>query len=138
MFKVVDGKAARWPQGFYSALWLERVTITRTLGCSPYFAAHGIHPVLPFDIDEATYLVLPPDTVLSDEDLLAHWEKEFLKHQTDLDDLRQHVHAAHLSHMDRFSWEHASKIKDYNFTPGSLILIQNTRFEKSLNRKMRP
>jgi len=87
MFKVINGEAARWPQGFYSALWLERVTTTHTLGCSPYFAVHGVHPILPFDIDEATYLVPPPNAVLSDEDLLARRGKEFLKHQTDLDDL---------------------------------------------------
>jgi len=79
MFKVVDGDASHWPKGFYSALWSEHITTTRTLGCSPYFAAHGVHPVLPFDIDEATYLVPPPDSVLSDEDLLAHHGKEFAK-----------------------------------------------------------
>jgi len=39
--------------------------------------------------------------------------------------------------MDRFSRDHASKIKDYNFTLGSLVLIRNMHFEKSLNRKMR-
>jgi len=87
MFKVVNSEAACWPQGFYSALWSERVTTTQTLGCSPYFAAHGVHPVLPFDIDEATYLVPPPDAVLSNEDLLARRGKEFLKCQTDLDNL---------------------------------------------------
>ena len=40
--------------------------------------------------------------------------------------------------MDRFSCEHATKICDYNFPSGSLVLMWNTRFEKSLNRKMRP
>jgi transposase InsO family protein len=138
MYKVVDGEASRWPQGFYPALWSERVTTTRTLGCSPYFAAHGIHPILPFDIDEATYLVPPPDTILTHEDLLARRGAEFAKRQSDLDGLRQRVHAARLAHMDRFSREHASKIHDYDFTPGSLVLVRNTRFEKSLNRKMRP
>ena len=138
MYKIVDGDASRWPQGFYAALWSERVTTTRTLGCSPYFASHGVHPILPFDIDEATYLSPPPETILSHEDLVARRGKEFIKRQTDLDALRQRVHAARLAHMDRFSREHASKIWDYNFTPGSLVLIRNTRFEKSLNRKMRP
>ena len=138
MYKVVDGDAARWPQGFYPALWSERVTTTRTLGCSPYFAAHGIHPILPFDIDESTYLMPPPDTILSEEDLLARRATEFAKRLSDLDALRQRVHAARVSHMDRFSREHASKIHDYDFPTGSLVLVRNTRFEKSLNRKMRP
>jgi len=57
------------------------------LGCSSYFVAHGVHPVLPFDIDGVTYLVPPPDAVLSDEDLLACWGKELAKRLTDLDEL---------------------------------------------------
>ena len=40
--------------------------------------------------------------------------------------------------MDRFSREHATKIKDYNFMSSSLVLMQNTWFENSHNRKMRP
>jgi len=40
--------------------------------------------------------------------------------------------------MNQFSKEHASKIHDYNFAPGSLVLVQNTQFEKSLTRKMHP
>jgi hypothetical protein len=138
MYKVIDGDAARWPQGFYPALWSERITTTRTLGCSPYYASHGVHPLLPFDIDEATYLMPPPESILSEEDLLVRRAKEFAKRQSDLDDLRHHVHAARVAHMDRFSREHASKIRNYDFSPGSLVLIRNTRIEKSLNRKMRP
>ena len=44
---------------------------THTLACSLYFAAHGIHPILPIDIDESTYLMPPPHMILSEEDLLA-------------------------------------------------------------------
>jgi len=138
MFKVINGDALHWPKGFYSALWSEHVTTTRMLGCSPYFAVHGVHPVLPFDIDEATYLVPPPDSILSDEDLLACHGKEFAKRQSDLNKLQQCVHAARVAHMDRFSHKHTTKIRDYNFASGSLVLIQNIHFEKSLNRKMHP
>ena len=100
MYKIVDGDAVHWPQEFYAALWSECVTTTRTLECSPYFAAHGIHPILPFDIDKMTYLMLPPDSILSHEDLIARRGKELTKRQTDLDDLRNRVHAARLAHMD--------------------------------------
>ena len=79
MFKVIDDDTSRWPQGFYSALWSECVTTTCTLGCSPYFAMHGVHPVLPFDIDEATYLIPPPNAILSDEDLLVCHGMEIAK-----------------------------------------------------------
>jgi len=78
MFKVVDGDASRWPQDFYSAVWSKRITTMCMLG-SPYFAMHGVHPVLPFDIDEAMYLIPPPDAILSDEDLLVCHSIEFAK-----------------------------------------------------------
>ena len=79
------------PQGFYSALWSEWVTTTHTLGCSPYFTVHGVHPILSFNINKATYLVPLPNAVLSNEDLLTRQGKEFLKHQPDLDKLWQCV-----------------------------------------------
>lgn len=63
--------------------------MTHTLGCSPYFAVYGIHPILPFNIDEATYLMPPPDSVISQKDLLTHCGQEFTKRQTDLIELHQ-------------------------------------------------
>ncbi|KJA13899.1 hypothetical protein HYPSUDRAFT_121901, partial [Hypholoma sublateritium FD-334 SS-4] len=38
----------------------------------------------------------------------------------------------------RFEREHAHTIHEYEFKLGDLVLIRNTRIEKSLNRKMRP
>ncbi|KAF9538173.1 hypothetical protein CPC08DRAFT_651522, partial [Agrocybe pediades] len=38
----------------------------------------------------------------------------------------------------RFEKEHAATMKDYDFKLGDLVIIRNTRYEKSLNRKMRP
>ena len=138
LFKIANGVEAQWHRGFYSALWSERVTPTRTLGYSPYFAAHGVHPTLPFDIDEATYLIPPPDAVLSTEDLLAYRAKQLQRRLSDIEDLRQRVHQARRLNMHRFSEQHAKKIKNFNFTQGDLVLVRNTIVEKSLNRKMKP
>jgi hypothetical protein len=40
--------------------------------------------------------------------------------------------------MHRFTLKHPTKIKNYKFTAGNLVLVQNTAIEKSLDRKMRP
>jgi hypothetical protein len=61
LFKAVDSDQAQWSRGCYSVFWADWVTVRCRMGCSPYFAATGTHPILPFDIGEATYLVLPPD-----------------------------------------------------------------------------
>ena len=94
LYKIADGDSARWSQSFYAVLWAMRVTTTRTLGQSPYLAATGIHPILPFDIDEATYLLPPPDSVLTTEDLIVRRGKEFLKREADLEALQTRVHEA--------------------------------------------
>lgn len=138
LYKIADGVENKWHTGFYSALWSERITPTRTLGYSPYFAAHGVHPILPFDIDEATYLLPPPDAVLTSEDLIVRRAQQLQRRLTDLDALREKVHQTRLAHMHRFSTQHAAKIKNFNFARGALVLIRNTKIEKSLNRKMRP
>ena len=71
LFKAVDGDQKRWSQGAYSVFWAERITIHKRMGCSPYFAVTGAHPLLPLDISEATYMQPPPDSVLSSTDLIA-------------------------------------------------------------------
>jgi hypothetical protein len=71
LFKVVDGDQKRWSLGVYSVFWTERVTPRKRMGCSPYFAVTGAHPILPFDIAEATYLQLPPNSIMSTTNLIS-------------------------------------------------------------------
>jgi len=49
--------------------------------------AHGIEAVLPIDIAEATYLLPPPDTPTSTEDLIGHCAQQLLKCLEDLHDM---------------------------------------------------
>ena len=71
LFKSVDGDQTKWSKGAYSVFWADRITIHRRMGCSPYFAATGAHPLLPLDIAEATYLLPPPMVPLTTTDLIA-------------------------------------------------------------------
>ncbi len=63
LFKAADGDESKWSQHAHYVFWSERVTIRRRMGCSPYFALTGTHPLLPFDISEANYLLPPPESV---------------------------------------------------------------------------
>jgi hypothetical protein len=71
LYKIADGVESKWHRGFYAALWAKRITPRRTMGYSPYFAAHGLHPILPFNINKATYLLPPPDKILTTKDLIV-------------------------------------------------------------------
>ena len=71
LFKAADGDKKRWSLVTYSVFWAECITVLKRMGCSPYFAVTGAHPVLSFDISEATYLQPTPTSVLSTTDLIA-------------------------------------------------------------------
>src|SRR5271155_4281197 len=57
IFKACDGIESKWSSTAYSIFWAERVTIRRRMGCLPYSAAPGTHPLFPIDIAEANYLL---------------------------------------------------------------------------------
>ena len=137
LFKAVDGDEKCWSTGAYSVFWAERITIKRRMGCSPYFAATGAHPLIPMDISEATYLQPPPTSVLSTTDLIARRAIALQKRTEHINTLYSKVYSARLKAAKRFEKEHGRTIHDYDFKQGSLVLVRNTQIEKSLNRKMR-
>jgi hypothetical protein len=137
IFKACDGNQSKWSSTAYSVFWAERVTIRRRLGCSPYFAATGTHPLLPIDIAEANYLLPPPASTLSTTELIARRAITLQKRPVQLAKLQEKVYEARLQAAARFEKEHAHTIKDFNFRLGDLVLVRNTAIEKALNRKMR-
>ena len=108
------------------------------MGCSPYFATTGTHPLLPFDIAEANYLLPPPESTLSTTDLITPRAIALQKRRSQLAQLHDKVYSARLEAARRFERDHSASIKDYDFKLGNLVLIRNTAIEKALNRKMRP
>ena len=106
------------------------------MGCSPYFATTGTHPLLPLDIAEVTYLLPPPDAPLSSTDLIAQHTVTLQKCQSHLAALASDVYTAQIKAAICFKQEHAATIVEYNFKLGDLVLIRNTAIKKSLNRKM--
>ncbi|KNZ73979.1 hypothetical protein J132_08873 [Termitomyces sp. J132] len=138
LFKVVDGDQSRWSTATYSVFWSERVTVRKQMGCSPYFATTGTHPLLPADIVEATYLQPPPNSLLSTTDLIAHRAIDLQHRQENLDHLHSQVLSARRLAAICFETEHAAMIRNYNFKTGDLVLMRNTRIEVMHNKKMKP
>jgi hypothetical protein len=137
LFKACDGEESKWASVAFSVFWAERVTVRRRMGCSPYFATTGTHPLLPFDIAEASYLLPPPDSVLTTTDLIARRAIALQKRRDQLATLHDKVHSARLKAAIRFEKEHSHSITDFDFKIGDLVLIRNTAIEKALNQKMR-
>ena len=136
LFKATGGDARKWFWFLPQVLWADRITTRRGLGCSPYFAVTGAHPTIPLDIVEATWLVEYPDHIISTAELVGLRARALAKHIQHVDEMRLRVSAEKLAAVRRYERVHEHTIKNYDFKPGDLILIRNTKVEKSLNTKM--
>ena len=97
----------------------------------------GVHPLLPFDIAEANYLLPPPDSLLSTTDLVARRAVALQKRRSNLAELHSKVYLARVKAAVKFEKDHSHTICNYNFKMGDLVLVRNTVIKKALNRKMR-
>jgi hypothetical protein len=66
----VDREERKWPTAMHAVFWAEQITTHKALGHSAYYIAHGVKPLLPFDLAEATYMVLP-QSAMSTTKLIA-------------------------------------------------------------------
>jgi hypothetical protein len=137
LYKAVDGVQSQWSKAAYSIFWADHITVQRRMGCSPYFAATGTHPILPLDIAEATYLLPPPTELLSTTELIATKAIALQKRKSHLSTLQSKVMATLVQAAIQFEREHAVTIRYFDFKRGDLVLIRNTAIEKGFNRKMR-
>jgi hypothetical protein len=134
LFKACDGDQSKWSSVAHSVFWAERVTVKRRMGCSPYFAATGTHPLLPIDIAEANYLLPPPDSILSTTDLIARRAITLQKRRDQLAKLKTKVYEARVQAAIIFKREHGHTINDYNFQLGDLVLIRQQSRKLSIAR----
>jgi hypothetical protein len=139
IMKSTLGDEARWPSAAPSVFWAERVTILKSTGLSPYFMVHGVEPLFPFDLSEATFLVpLPVNDPLSTTGLIAWRARQLQKREEDLESIRERVLRARFASARHFEEEFKNRIRDYDFSPGMLVLIRNSRIEVELGRKTKP
>jgi len=71
LVKACQGDITQWPVFAPHIFWADRVTTQKSTGHMPFYMAHGIEPLLPFDITEATFLLPDISKNLSTHELLA-------------------------------------------------------------------
>lgn len=138
LVKACEGDITKWPEHAPYIFWAERITTRKSTGFSPYYAAHGVEPLLPFDITEATFLL--PDIVskLSDSDLLALRALQLEKRESDLALIHDRVLRSRFASIKDFERRFTNIIHDYAFQPGDLVLVLNKKIEAEAGRKCKP
>jgi hypothetical protein len=138
LVKATGGDIKKWFYFLKHVLWADRITARRGFGCSPFFLVTGAEPLLPFDIIESTWLVNPPDRILTTEELLGYRAQALSKHRTFVKDMRERVTENKRRDLREFEKKYRHVIFDYDFKPGTLVQVRNTAIEKNLDRKMFP
>jgi hypothetical protein len=57
IMKVCDGEERKWLIATHTIFWVDWITTHKALGHSAYYIAHGVGPLLLFDLAKATYMV---------------------------------------------------------------------------------
>jgi len=133
--KACGGNPNKWFWFLPQVIWADRITVRRGLGCSPYYAVTGCHPLLPLDIVEATWLVEYPAKIISTAELIGLRARSLAKHRQHVEEMRRRVDRGKREAVRRYELKYKYTIMDFNFKPGDIVLIRNTRIEKSLDKK---
>jgi hypothetical protein len=138
LIKACSGDVLKWSSVAPYIAWADRITTRQATGHSPFYMAHGVEPVMPFDISEATYLFPQPRALLSTQGLIVLRTKQLMKREEDIERYREQITRRRIRSAQEFERKYARNIRNYDFKPGSLVLIRDKRLEKTLNKKILP
>ena len=136
--KACEGNPSKWPKVAPYAFWADRATTRKSTGHSPFYMAHGVEPVLPFDITLATFLVPNLTDKVSTADLIATRTRQLQRREDDLAAIRANVLKCHFESVRQFERQFEETIRDHNFGPGAFVLVRNSSIETDLGRKAKP
>ncbi|KAI0363456.1 hypothetical protein BV20DRAFT_958225, partial [Pilatotrama ljubarskyi] len=132
------GEISRWPDLLPHAQFADRITIWQSTGFSLYFLLHGVHPVLPMDLRESTFMVQGLRQGLTHSELLALHIQQLERRPKDVAQAAEVLRKTRITSKEAFEKRFAHWLKKEAFQPGDLVLVRNTAIEKEMNRKHKP
>ena len=138
LVKMCGKNISKWPSLLQAAVFADRITVRRATGYSPYYLLHGIHPVLPCDLAEATFMVPQFKERMTDEELLIAHIRQIAKMPEDLARAKEILNKSRFQSQKGFEEQYAQQIIHTAFNLGELVLVRNKPMENtmSINRKI--
>jgi hypothetical protein len=138
LMKSCGDKPESWFSQVSLAFFADKVTISRVTGFSPFYMLHGVHPVLPFDLTEATFMIQGYRKGISSSELLALRIRQLQKRPEDLEQAAQALIKSRFRSKAQFEKRFMRRLRRAPLKAGDLVLIRNTRIEQEMNRKHKP
>ena len=98
---------------------------------------YRVEPILLFDLNKAIYLVLTKGLPLSTKELVVLQARQLQKQPDNLTQMMECIQKACKGYTKHFAEVNQNWIKDYNFAPGALVLICNSKVSNNLGQKMK-
>jgi len=127
-----NGQIKNWHQHVELAAFADRITVSSVTGYSPYYLLHGTHPLLPFDLSEATFMTDGYRSGLSTSDLLSLRIQQLHRHPSDLEKAAQTLKQARFRSKQQFEKRFHYKLQKKNYGTGELVLVRNSRLEATV------
>jgi transposase InsO family protein len=127
-----------WPAKLPIALFADRVTVSRVTGYSAYFLLHGVHPILPFDLADSTFLVEGFTKGLLPTELLTLRIRQLERRPEDIAEAARALKGARFKSKEEFEWKYRRRMRRESYKAGELVLVRNSEQEMRLNRKTKP
>jgi hypothetical protein len=97
-----------------------------------------VHPILPFDLADATFLVEGYTSGMSTVDLLVARMRQLERRKEDLASAAKALKKARFKSKEEFEWKYRRRLKRDHYKPGDLVLLRNSSEEMKMNRKTKP
>ncbi|KAI0353426.1 hypothetical protein OH77DRAFT_1382617, partial [Trametes cingulata] len=138
LVKACEGQISRWPELLPLAVFADRISIRRSTGFSPYFLLHGVHPILPMDLRESTFMVQGFRSNMSHTELLALRIRQLERKPRDIARAAEVLRNTRLTSKEQFEKRFAHRLQRESFESGDLVLVRNSAIEREMNRKHKP
>ena len=133
LVKLCKHDISKWPQMVAAACFTDRITIRRATGFSPFFLLHGVHPFLPCDLTDATFMVTNFRPGMTDEELLMARTRQLLRLPQDVEKARRTLHQSRIRSKQAFDTKYARRLQRSEYEPGMLVLLRNVPMENTMS-----
>ena len=133
--KLCKGDLSQWPLMVPAAVYADRITVRRATGFSPYYLLHGVHPLMPGDLTDATFLATDYHPDMTTEELLEARIRQLLRLPEDVEMAQQVLRKSRFRSKKAFEEKFGRRLQKDNYSPGALVLIRNKPIENSVSIK---
>lgn len=133
LVKLCGNDLSQWPLLVPAVCYADSITIRRATGFSPFYLLHGVHPFLPCDLADATFMVTEFKPGMTDEELLTARTRQILRMPEDVKKARQILKRSRIRNKEAFESKFARRLQKEFHETGSLVLVRNTPIENSVS-----